>query len=39
VLDAAAPGDDLPTAAAVFDLVGSDATLRQAVKLVRPAGL
>ncbi len=37
--DAAAPGDDLPTAAAVFDLVGSDATLRQAVKLVRPAGL
>lgn len=37
--DAAAPGDDLPAAEAVFDLVGSDATLRQAVKLVRPAGV
>ena len=37
--DAAAPGDDLPTAAVVFDLVGSDATLRQAVEHVLPAGL
>ncbi len=37
--DAAAPGDDLPAAEAVFDLVGSDATLRQAVEHVRPAGV
>jgi len=36
---AAAPGDDLPAAEAVFDLVGSDATLRKAVEHVRPAGI
>ncbi len=36
--DAAAPGDDLPAAGAVFDFVGSDATLRQAVEHVLPAG-
>ncbi len=37
--DAAAPGDDLPAASAVFDLVGTDATLRQAVEHVLPAGM
>jgi len=37
--DAAAPGDDLPAAGAVFDFVGSDATLRQAVEHVLPAGV
>jgi len=37
--DAAAPGGGLPAAAAVFDLVGSDATLRQAVEHVLPAGV
>lgn len=37
--DAAAPGDDLPAAGAVFDLVGSDPTLRQAVDHVLPAGV
>jgi len=37
--EAAAPGDDLPAAEAVFDLVGSDATLRQAVERVLPAGV
>jgi alcohol dehydrogenase, propanol-preferring len=31
-------GTDLPDAEAVFDLVGSDASLRQAVERVRPAG-
>lgn len=36
---AAAPGDGLPAAEAVFDLVGSDTTLRQAVEHVRPAGM
>ncbi len=35
----AAPGAVLPAAEAVFDLVGSDATLRQAVEHVRPAGV
>ena len=35
----AAPGDGLPAAATVFDLVGSDATLRQAVEHVRPVGV
>lgn len=37
--DVAAPDDDLPPAAAVFDLVGSDDTLRQAVGCVLPAGV
>jgi alcohol dehydrogenase, propanol-preferring len=37
--DVAAPGDGLPAAAVVFDLVGSDATLRQAVECVLPAGM
>lgn len=36
---AAAPGDDLPAAEAVFDLVGNDATLRQAAGHVLPAGM
>jgi threonine dehydrogenase-like Zn-dependent dehydrogenase len=37
--DAAARGGDLPAAAAVFDLVGSDAMLRRAVERVLPAGV
>jgi propanol-preferring alcohol dehydrogenase len=37
--DVAAPGDDLPAAEAVFDFVGSDATLRQAAEHVLPAGV
>ena len=37
--EAAAPGDDLPAAEAVFDLVGSEATLGQAVERVLPAGV
>ncbi len=36
---AVAPGDGLPAAEAVFDLVGSDATLRQAVEHVLPTGV
>jgi alcohol dehydrogenase, propanol-preferring len=37
--EAAAPDDDLPHAGAVFDFVGSNATLRQAVEHVLPAGV
>jgi alcohol dehydrogenase, propanol-preferring len=36
---ALAPGDLLPATEAVFDLVGSDATLRQAVEHVLPTGV
>lgn len=35
----AAPGGDLPKAMVVFDLVGSELTLRQAVERVLPTGL
>ena len=37
--EAVAPGDDLPAAEAVFDLVGSEVTLGQAVERVLPAGV